>query len=211
MKGVHAFRFSLLLLVGASVASASDPESGPVPDNLHALECAFHTFALEFGTANVPSAAGALHEALNLGSCPASAGEVAAITKRAAAAAAAAPTTDPLTGAASVIHVATTGSDSSGTGSASAPFASLARAQTAARAAAKPASVVVAAGKYHLNSTLILGAPDSGTAYSAAAGAVVTLSGGVALTPSWKPSATNPKSESGNQHSWSCTLSAVVF
>jgi hypothetical protein len=181
----------LLLLVAAT---AAPPPPSSLPANLHELECAFHTFALEFGTANVPSASKALHDALNLDSCAGTADRVAEITERAQAAAAAAPVTDPLAASfASVIHVATTGSDASGTGAAAAPFATLGRAQKAAQAAAKPASVVVAAGKYHLNSTLTLGAPDSGVAWSTAPGAAVTLSGGVALKPSWIKSPTNPK------------------
>eukprot|EP01051_Picozoa_sp_SAG22_P000690 SAG22_NODE_20_length_32168_cov_40.859241_20_plen_362_part_00 len=194
--------FRLLLLVAGARAAAGSgpaPPPGDVPADLHELECAFHTFALEFGTQHVPSASKALHDALNLGSCPGTADQVAEITARAqvaaaAAAAAAAAPAGPLDSPfASVIHVATTGSDASGTGSPAAPFATLGRAQKAAQAAAKPASVVVAAGKYHLNSTLTLGASDSGVAWSAAAGATVTLSGGVALKPSWTKSPANPK------------------
>ena len=63
---------------------------------------------------------------------------------------------------ATTIHVAKSGSDSSGTGSAASPFASLEKAQQAARAAAKPVTVSVGAGKYYLNSTLTLTASDSG-------------------------------------------------
>ena len=95
---------------------------------------------------------------------------------------------EPFRGAASVIHVATTGSDATGDGTAAKPFASLGKAQTASRAAAKPAAVSVAAGKYFLNATLTLGSADSGVSYAAAPGAAVTLSGGVSLKPTWKPS-----------------------
>ena len=182
----------VLLLTVSAIAGPPPPSS--VPANLHELECAFHTFALEFGTANVPSASKALHDALNLDSCAGTAARVAEITKRAQLAVATAPAGEALSFSfASVLHVATTGSDTSGTGSVSAPFATLGRAQKAAQSAAKPASVVVAAGKYHLNSTLKLGASDSGVAWSAAPGAAVTLSGGVALNPSWTKSPTNPK------------------
>jgi hypothetical protein len=54
-------------------------------------------------------------------------------------------------------------------------------------------SVSVAAGKYYLNATIVLGESDSEVSWIAAPGAAVTLSGGVKLKPAWKPSASNPK------------------
>ena len=89
--------------------------------------------------------------------------------------------------------MAKSGSDATGTGSASAPFATLEKAQQAARKAAKPVTVSVGAGKYFLNSTLTLTESDSGVTWAAATGETVTLSGGVLLKPVWKPSPSNPK------------------
>ena len=54
-------------------------------------------------------------------------------------------------------------------------------------------SVSVGAGKYYLNATIVLGESDSEISWVAAPGAAVTLSGGVKLSPAWKPSASNPK------------------
>jgi hypothetical protein len=90
--------------------------------------------------------------------------------------------------AAAVIHVATTGSDGSGDGSATAPFASLVRARIAARAVQRRAHervvVLLAAGRYFLNATLVLGPEDSGTSWRPEPGAAgkVILSGGSPLT-----------------------------
>jgi hypothetical protein len=189
---------SLLLLAAAAVAPPEHPNepplSSPDPPNLHELECAVHAFAHEFGAARVPSASAALRDALNLQDC-AGAELQAQITKTIATSSdrTTSAARAPLAGhrAASAIHVALTGSDSSGTGAASAPFATLARAQRAARAATKPAAVYVGAGKYYFNTTLALLAADSGVTWAAAPGAAgrVTLSGGVRLAPRWQPSA----------------------
>ena len=176
-------------------APAPGPPHPSALPNLHEIECAVHAFAYEFGTERVPAATSALHDALNLGDCTSEehVAQIAAATERAQAAAAAPRVPAALASAATVIHVATTGSDATGKGTASAPFASLAKAQAAARSAPKPAAVSVGAGKYYLNETLLLGEADSGVSWAAAPGAAVTLSGGVALKPTWKPSAGNPK------------------
>ncbi len=74
---------------------------------------------------------------------------------------------------------------------ASSPFASLARAQGAARAAAagRPggARVVVRGGTYYLDAPLVFGPEDSGVTYAAYPGERVTLSGGRRLTCDWQP------------------------
>jgi hypothetical protein len=171
--------------------SPSPPGSSSVPPNLHELECAVHAFAYEFGTNKVPASAAALHDALNLAECkgslsPGLSAQVAATTARAQAQATAAASHVSAqlgSSAASVIHVATGGDDSAGTGSAAAPFKTLGRAQLAARSAPKPATVSVGAGKYYLNATLTLGSADSGVAWVVAPGGGVVLSGGVALKP----------------------------
>ena len=86
-----------------------------------------------------------------------------------------------------VIRVSTTGSDSNGNGSAARPFASLVRAQVAARAVHRSAHerviVQLAAGRYFLNQTLVLGPPDSGTIWRPEPGVAgkVILSGGMPL------------------------------
>lgn len=85
---------------------------------------------------------------------------------------------------ADVIHVATTGSDSIGDGSVAAPFATLARAQVAARAVRRQSNerveVRLAAGRYFLVQTLVLGPADSGTTWTSEPDAVgkVFVSGG---------------------------------
>ena len=85
---------------------------------------------------------------------------------------------------AAVVHVATTGSDSSGDGSEQKPFATPARAQVAARAVRRDeharVEVRLAAGQYFLETTLVLGPQDSGTTWSPEPGAAgeVVLSGG---------------------------------
>lgn len=90
-----------------------------------------------------------------------------------------------------VFHVALTGQDTN-PGTAQAPFRSLARAQAAVRAEVgkglrQPVRVVIGAGIYYLNQTLLLEPSDSGTAehaitWCAAAGGKVVLSGGRPVT-----------------------------
>ncbi|MCX6940211.1 MAG: hypothetical protein NTX09_05650, partial [Verrucomicrobia bacterium] len=84
-----------------------------------------------------------------------------------------------------------------GDGSAARPFATLGRAQTEVRrlksgAAASPITVELAAGTYRLAAPLVFSAADSGRpaapiTYAAAPGAVVKLTGSVALQPQWTP------------------------
>ena len=98
--------------------------------------------------------------------------------------------------AATTVHVAPEGRDT-GDGSAIRPFATLARAQSAVRAlkdasAASPITVELAAGTYRLAAPLVFSAADSGRpdapiTYAAAPGAVVKLTGSVALQPKWTP------------------------
>jgi hypothetical protein len=95
------------------------------------------------------------------------------------------------------VHVALTGSDATGDGSVQHPFATLHRARDAVRthrsitttAHAQPAvaDVVIGEGTYHLGTTLELGVSDSHTRFLAAPGAVVVLSGGEPLKPTWQP------------------------
>ncbi len=86
-----------------------------------------------------------------------------------------------------IFHVALTGQDTN-PGTAQAPFRSLARAQAAVRAEVakglqRPVRVVIGAGTYCLNQTLLLEPGDSGTAehaitWAAAVGEKVVISGG---------------------------------
>jgi hypothetical protein len=82
-------------------------------------------------------------------------------------------------------HVAPDGRDGAA-GTRQEPFATLARAQRAARASSGGA-VVVHAGRYYLPEPLVLTPSDSGTEYRAAAGDLVVLSGGMALDLHWEP------------------------
>jgi hypothetical protein len=90
-------------------------------------------------------------------------------------------------------HVAPSGNDAQ-PGTAREPFATLARAQRAARQAAGrgPVRVILRGGTYHLPATLVFTPEDSGTAqapvvYTAASGEEVVLSGGVRLDLQWAP------------------------
>ena len=84
-------------------------------------------------------------------------------------------------------HVAPGGNDD-GPGDAAAPFATLARAQAAVRAAgAAGATVWLRAGTHRLAQPLRLGPQDSGTTYAAWPDEPVTLSGGPALQGRLRP------------------------
>lgn len=83
------------------------------------------------------------------------------------------------------IHVSPTGSDSEA-GTRERPFATLARAQQAARQT-QGAFVIVRAGTYYLPDTLRFTPADSGTEYRAADGETVVLSGGAQLALTWEP------------------------
>ncbi len=80
--------------------------------------------------------------------------------------------------------VATNGNDT-GSGGTDAPFATLERAQQAARAATKPVTVTIRGGTYRLGKTLTFGPEDSGVTWRAAAGETVVLSGG-RVVAGWK-------------------------
>ena len=105
--------------------------------------------------------------------------------------------------ASSTEHVSPSGSDNSGDGSATRPYATLPRAQAAAQAAAATAgdgdvTVAVAAGEYYVPEPLRFTAADSprgggrttyrGPGPSAAAAEQATIFGGVPVPPSlWRP------------------------
>lgn len=88
-------------------------------------------------------------------------------------------------------HVSLGGSDRN-QGSATLPFATIARAQLAAREAKgkEPVKVIIHQGTHYLGKPLVFSAEDSGTpdrpvVYQAAEGECVVLSGGVRLHPEW--------------------------
>ena len=87
------------------------------------------------------------------------------------------------------IFVAANGSDTRGSGAASAPFASLHRAVVQARISSnKRSTVVLRGGHYFLNQTLALKAADSGLTLMAFPSEEPVLHGGVALTDLvWAP------------------------
>jgi hypothetical protein len=91
----------------------------------------------------------------------------------------------------SEFYVSVTGDDRND-GTQQAPFASLLRAQQAARAKGTSVTITVRAGTYYLNDTLSFRPEDSGTAeasviYQTFNGEQVTLSGGVRLDCKWEP------------------------
>jgi hypothetical protein len=164
----------------------------PVVPEFEKLECLLHQLAFEFGTSRVRTSPQSLHDALMLGSggnCSAFAD-----TELNARILSARPPPRgelPSRGSGRTIYVATTGSDTTGTGSEAAPFASLHAAAAAIRsapAAARPSLVLVREGKYYLETTLVLGAEDSHVHWAAHRGERVTLSGGKLLQQlDWKP------------------------
>lgn len=92
-----------------------------------------------------------------------------------------------------LFHVSPKGNDAA-SGAEAAPFATLARAQAAARtfAGVRPVTVTLHSGVYYLPETLVFGPQDSGSAeapirYVAAPGASPVISGGQRLTLEWKP------------------------
>jgi len=78
-------------------------------------------------------------------------------------------------------HVATDGNDQND-GSRNKPFATLQRAQKAARAAQKPVTVVLRGGTYFLSEPLVFGVADSDSTWEAFKNEMPILSGGVLLT-----------------------------
>lgn len=80
-------------------------------------------------------------------------------------------------------HVSPAGVDGH-SGTAASPFATIARAQAAARQA-KGGTVVVHAGSYYLPAPLVFTPEDSGTEYRAAGDGPVVISGGTKLLLSW--------------------------
>src|SRR5205085_8595294 len=84
-------------------------------------------------------------------------------------------------------HVSPAGSDAA-PGTREQPFATLARAQQAARQAGGGV-VTVRGGTYYLATTLVFTPADNGAEYRAAAGEQVVLSGGLKLDLKWEPQA----------------------
>ena len=210
MAVVLALSFTIAFSTGAMMSTPPDPPAEPA--NLQELECAVHKFAFSFGVQRLPLADRALADALNLADCagttttlddthmPTSnetARQISRIYQHARTVGRRSNNHVPWRRqlavstqrrAATEFFVATTGNDKSA-GTRASPFATFERAAAAARAAAaKPVVVTVAAGKYHFTSTLRLGPADSDVTWQAAAGAKVTLSGGVRLEPEWRQS-----------------------
>ena len=97
-------------------------------------------------------------------------------------------------------HVRTTGNDTTGTGTAASPFASLWRAREAVRSQRREhresTCVLIHEGVYELQQTLRMTLEDGGSSsqapviYTAAPGERVVLSGGVAIQPKWQKDVT---------------------
>ena len=182
-------RLSVLLSVTAAAGSAS---ALPKPGE---LECALRVLAFNFSQTLLPEG-GAVQDAevaaaLRLGS-DCGVYELGATEQQARELAPAAAESS------CVLHVATTGSDSAGTGTEAAPFASLAAAQralpTTRTSTAEYCTVLVQTGTYYLGSTLELGPAESNTAWQPVPGADVTLSGGIPIpAASFQPSSAGPK------------------
>ena len=160
----------------------------PIVPEFEKLECKLHQLAFEFGSTKVPTSPQALHDALMLGSSCAAYADVDANAR--VVASPPPPRGElPDTAAGRTLYVATTGSDSTGTGTQSAPFATLHAAAAAARKSPSidgATTVLVRAGKYYFSETLVLGAADSGVRWAAYQGEQVTLSGGKRLQLQWQ-------------------------
>lgn len=91
----------------------------------------------------------------------------------------------PILAQAAEYHVSPAGNDASA-GTAAEPFATIGRAQRAARLA-KGASVTLHAGVYYLPETVVFTPADNGCEYRAAAGETVVVSGGEKLDLQWQP------------------------
>ena len=219
-----AFSFDAVHVVDAywqEECGGSNPEF-LLPENPQ-LDCAFRSLALEYATKQLQSnrRIGAivpqLHAALNLSACSSvppishpyqTRGDLRATASTAPSSAAAAAAVVASFQSSVQIYVAASGSDSAGTGSKTAPFATLGKAQQAARAARaaqKATSSTAAAvivwmrnGTYYTPAAaggLTLTTADSGasegapTIYAGYPGEDVTISGATAALPStleWK-------------------------
>lgn len=95
-----------------------------------------------------------------------------------------------LNGGGAAFWVATTGADDQ-SGTADHPFATLQRAQLAARKAGMPVTIHLRGGPYYLAEPLILTAADSFTTYAGEDATNVILSGGESLRLQWQPYSNN--------------------
>jgi hypothetical protein len=153
------------------------------------LDCSMKQLAFEFsqGLLSDPfhvqrNATKHVYTALDLAGCP----NLPWTATRSAS-----PPAEPVSAGGATFYVSTTGSDNN-PGTQASPFATLPRAQTAARGGGPGTVVNLAAGRYELNETFVLTAADSGTTYAGAeTGGGTVLSGGRRLTGlSWRPSST---------------------
>jgi hypothetical protein len=220
---MRAARSAALQIVAATAVAAH-----PDPSNLAELDCAVSAFAAEFGAGlfpNDPAGVGhALHAAFHLPACPQHSGQPYAASPPPRQShggggySAALPGPQP-GGATTSIYVApTTGSDSTGDGSITKPFASIHRAQLAVRVTPRsqrpPTTVFLRAGTHYLGHTLTLTPEDGGrdaatpVVYSAYPGEAVTVSGGIPLGTSQSPLTWMPLATSGNGSAFKAVLPA---
>jgi hypothetical protein len=214
----------LARLAALTAAAVAVVHSGTPPTNFAALECAVNTFALTYASTKLPSGdtvgVQALRDALNVdllcntssspspSPSPTHPSVLRGLERererveadRAAARAAALPAAPS-----SVFYVAATGGSDGNPGtSPSAPFATLQRAQAAARAVPSPrapgsVAVYLRGGTYYVGAApLVLTELDSNVTWAtyppdAAAGLPATLSGALAFTGlSWQPASSRP-------------------
>jgi len=167
----------------------SDPCYGP-----RGFDCPMRQMALDYANFSLSVGGGAnlaaVAEALNMSACHA--GGASTFTVRSSTPWL--PSSLPSDGVAATIIVATTGSDTTGDGSLTKPFATVHRAQAAARLVGRGAVVSIRAGTYYLPRPLELTERDSGSSYVNYPGdEQPILSGGEPLKGltwnRWKPSA----------------------
>jgi hypothetical protein len=171
------FVFILLAIPLASAQLNPGYPKGGWPKSDKALDCAVLKFAFEFAQSlSPPGDLQDVHDALQLQKCG---GNVTFSNT--------APPVFVPDITARTVYVAPTGSDGND-GSQAKPFKTLHRAADAAASAGSGTTVLLRAGTYYLNSTLMLGTEHSGTTFASYPNEKATLSGGTDLTGlKWSP------------------------
>ena len=190
------------VVVGALARSAA-AQYGPDPPNTPPdFMCAWRKLAAEYAAINRPDASAKVHDALQLSKyCP---GEERPLE-------ADLPVVFPPPAAANALAAsatyvdAETGSDTTGTGSASAPYLTIAKGvETAAAKPSGSRTVILRNGTYYISETVQIPPAAHGLTIEGMAGETAWVSGGTKLDPiKWKP-----HNLTNGMNIWSADLSA---
>jgi hypothetical protein len=178
-------RSFVFIIVAISLANAQlNPNlpKGGWPKGDEKLDCAVRTFAFEFAQSlSPPGDLKNIHDALQLQTC----GSSNTTFERPK------PSVFVPDTAGSTLYVSPTGSDAND-GSMAKPFKTLHRAAAAAASSGSGTTVLLRAGSYYLNSTLMLGTEHSGTTFASYPNEKAILSGGIDLSNlHWAPASTS--------------------